>query len=319
MCKMALVLDRCLYPAVPVTFRKDGTIDYDALKKYAEWMDTQPITGIAVWAHTGRGLMLSEEDREKVYKVYRSALSSDKKIICGVGSRNFTSEEEFIADAKKMGEHAKALGADGILTYAPSFFRGKDNQDELIVKYHEALNSLGLDMVLFYLYEAAGGISYSLDVLRKLFALENAVAIKMATLDSVMTYQDVSNLIAKEFPNKALITGEDRMFGYTMMRGGRGALVGIGSAFTKLQKALIDAYYDQDYKAFVEITVLVDKLAEVTFIKPMEGYIERMLYICVLQGLVPESAAWDPYGPGVSEEERAAIREVVQELEGLGW
>ncbi|MFA6693327.1 MAG: dihydrodipicolinate synthase family protein, partial [Bacillota bacterium] len=168
-------------------------------------------------------------------------------------------------------------------------------------------------------YEAAGGITYSLDVLRELFALKNAVAIKMATLDSVMTYQDVSNLIAREFPEKILITGEDRMFGYTVMRGGKGALVGIGSAFTKMQKALIDAYYDGDFKKFVELTILVDKLAEVTFIKPMEGYIQRMLHVLVLQGLVPENAAYDPYGPGVSDIEKEAIKGVVKELEGLGW
>ncbi|MDD4263376.1 MAG: dihydrodipicolinate synthase family protein [Firmicutes bacterium] len=316
---MSLDFDRCLYPAVPVTFRKDGTIDFEALKGYAKWLDTQPITGIAVWAHTGRGLKLPSKDREQVYKVYREALSDDKKIICGVGASTYANEDEFIDDAKKMGEHAKSLGADGILAYAPSFFRSKENQDELIVKYHTALDSLGLDMVLFYLYEAAGGITYSLDVLRELFALKNAVAIKMATLDSVMTYQDVSNLIAREFPEKILITGEDRMFGYTVMRGGKGALVGIGSAFTKMQKALIDAYYDGDFKKFVELTILVDKLAEVTFIKPMEGYIQRMLHVLVLQGLVPENAAYDPYGPGVSDIEKEAIKEVVKELEGLGW
>mgnify|MGYP001236399434 FL=1 len=318
---MFLELERSLYPAVPVTFRKDGSIDYKAQASYAKWMDTQPITGVALWAHTGRGLLLSPSDREQVFNTWREALSKDKQIICGVGAKaeDATSNEDFVEKALEMGKHAKKLGADGILCYAPVYFRGKKDQDEWIVKYHTALDSLGLPMVLFYLYEAAGGITYSLDVLRELFALKNAVSIKMATLDSVMTYQDVANMLAKEFPDKVLITVEDRMFGYTIARGGKGALVGIGSAFCRMQKAMIDAYYDKDYKQFVELMLLVDKLAEVTFIQPMEGYIERMLHVLVAQGLVPKEASFDPYGPGVTDKERKAIEEVVKELEGLGW
>ena len=316
---MSLVLDRSLYPAVPVTFRQDGSIDWEAQKTYARWMATQPISGVALWAHTGRGLLLSSQDRKAVFQVWREALGTNKQIICGVGSRGADTAEGFTEAAYQMGIEAKTLGADGILCYAPVYFRGKENQDEWIVKYHSTLDKLGLPMVLFYLYEAAGGITYSLDVLRKLFTLENAVAIKMATLDSVMTYQDVSNLLQQEFPNKVLITGEDRMFGYTVARGAKGALVGIGSAFPALQKAMIDSYYDEDYKKFVQLMLLVDKLAEVTFTRPMEGYIERMLHVLVLQGLVPQEAAFDPYGPGVTSEEKEAIARVVQELEGAKW
>ncbi len=316
---MSLIYDNCLYPAVPVTFRKDGSIDYEAELAYAKWMNTQPITGVALWAHTGRGLHLLPAAREKILLLWREALDPEKKIICGAGGKGAKTGTEFIDQAYQMGLQAKELGADGLLCYAPVFFRGQANQDEWIVKYHSVLDSLDLPLVLFYLYESAGGISYSLDVLKQLFALKNAEAIKMATLDSVMTYQDIANLMAKEFPHKTLITGEDRMFGYTISRGAKGALVGIGSAFPALQKAMIDAFYEKDYEKFIRLTLLIDKLAEVTFTQPMEGYIARMLYVLVLQGLIPSEAAFDPYGPEITEKEKLSIKEVVQELEEAKW
>ena len=40
--------------------RRGGRLHEPALERYAEWMAGQPIGGVAVWAHTGRGLRLSE-------------------------------------------------------------------------------------------------------------------------------------------------------------------------------------------------------------------------------------------------------------------
>ena len=45
---------------------------------------------------------------------------------------------------------------------------------------------------------------------------------KMATLDSVMTYQDVSRQLRERHPEKLFITGEDRFLGYSLRRGARG-------------------------------------------------------------------------------------------------
>ena len=43
-------------------------------------------------------------------------------------------------------------------------------------------------MIAFYLYEAAGGVAYDDDTLRALLDLPEVIGIKVATLDSVMTF-----------------------------------------------------------------------------------------------------------------------------------
>ena len=50
-----------LIPAVPVLLHKDGVIHRDAQQKYCEHMAQQDIRGVAVWVHTGRGLLLSPD------------------------------------------------------------------------------------------------------------------------------------------------------------------------------------------------------------------------------------------------------------------
>ena len=56
-------LHNVLIPAVPVPFDAQGKIDAPAQERYARWMAQQPIEGVAVWAHTGRGRRLAETER----------------------------------------------------------------------------------------------------------------------------------------------------------------------------------------------------------------------------------------------------------------
>jgi 4-hydroxy-tetrahydrodipicolinate synthase len=295
-----------LIPAVPVTFREDQSVDYDALHKYAEYLVAQPIDGVAIWAHTGRGLHLTAEQRLEVGKLWRQHLKPGQILICGIGGDR--------GHRGAMGKDALKLGADAIMAYAPVMYRGLPNQDALVLEYHRELaNYPGLPLILFFLYEAAGGITYSLDLLGELLSLPQAVGIKMATLDSVMTYQDVANYIQKHHPDKVLITGEDRMFGYTLTRGAKSALVGLGSICPAWQRELLDSYADGRAEDFLQAMALVDALAEITFIPPMEGYIERLLFFLAEQGILSHNVVHDPYGPGVTELERAQITKFIRE------
>lgn len=301
--EIVLKLKYGLIPAVPTPFTRDGAIHVPSLERYAEWMSSQPVAGAAVWAHTGRGLMLSREQRELILKVWRKALSK-RLIIAGAGgSPKAESDNEYIQTAVEMARHAKSLGANALLSYAPVRFRNAYDQDKKIIEYHQKLASVGLPVILFYLYEAAGGISYSEDVLRHLLGIEQVIGIKIATLDSVMTYQDVSRVCQEAAPRKLIITGEDRFLGYSFMAGAEAALIGMGAAFTKLQYDFMQAYFNGNHTRFIELNSQIDLLAQATFIRPMEGYIARMSYLLVQQGIFGNDAWYDPWGPMIEPHE----------------
>ena len=81
---MTALVDRLewgLVPAVPVPFR-GSTMDREAQRGYARWMAGQPVAGVAVWAHTGRGPHLSAEDRKEVLEAWREAMP-DRVIVAG--------------------------------------------------------------------------------------------------------------------------------------------------------------------------------------------------------------------------------------------
>ena len=288
-----------LIPATPVMFDREHRFHERAHEAYVSYLTAQPIAGVAVWAHTGRGLLLDDETAERVLRQWREALPL-KPLIAGVGSRN---SQEATSATLAMAEAAGEYGADALLVYPPSWLKHEEQRDSLIVKHHEQLSKLGLPLVLFYLYEAAGGVRYTKTVLDELLTLPNVIGIKMATLDSVMTYQDVANHIQARHPDKLLITGEDRFLGYSLRRGAKAALIGMGAVCADLQAELIAAHVAGNAERFLELSDLVDQLAEVLFIDPMEGYIGRILYALAKLGVIPAEGANDPWGPALTTRE----------------
>jgi 4-hydroxy-tetrahydrodipicolinate synthase len=287
---MSSLVDRLeggLIPAVPVPFR-GSEIDAAAQRSYAAWMAAQPVAGVAVWAHTGRGPHLSGEQRRLVLETWREALS-DRVVVAG--ARDIT-----------MAIEARRGKADALLAFP---------QAADPVAYHQRLGR-ELPVIAFYLYGAAGGVDYDDETLHRILELPEVIGIKVATLDSVMTFQRIVAVL-REHPTKMLITGEDRFLVYSLLLGARAALIGMGSALPDLQADLIRARWAEDWSRFVTLSELSDRFGQVTFVHPMEGYIRRMLWAAAAEGAIPESSCDDPWGPPLPEEERRAVERMVRD------
>jgi len=321
-------LEHGLIPAVPVPHRADGSFDAAAQEAYAAWMATQEIAGVAAWAHTGRGLHLPEETAAGVLSSWRRALTGGRVLVAGAGARprirpghpgaRATPPADprgltdfVIRGTVAMASQARDLGADAILVYPPSLLAGLEDHDRRIVEVHAALADVGLPAIAFVLYEAAGGCRYSEAVLDGILALPHVVGIKVATLDSVITFQAIAARIPA---GKLLITGEDRFLGYSLMMGAKSALIGMGAALTGLQAALLAAHASGDAERFVRLSAACDRLGAATFRDPVDGYIRRMLWLLAVEGVIPREAAFDPWGPSVPEEQLAEVERVARDL-----
>jgi 4-hydroxy-tetrahydrodipicolinate synthase len=280
-------LDGGLIPAVPVPFR-GAELDSAAGRSYARWMAAQPIAGVAVWAHTGRGPHLSAAQRREVLDTWREALP-DRVLVAGVRDISMAIE-------------ARRGKADAMLAFP---------QADDPVGYHQRL-SRELPVIAFYLYEAAGGVDYDDATLHHILELPEVIGIKVATLDSVMTFQRIAAVL-RDHPSKLLITGEDRFLGYSLMLGARSALIGMGAALPDLQADLLKAAIAEGWPRFVTLSELCDRFAQTTFIEPMEGYIRRMLWAAAAEGALPPESCDDPWGPSLPSGEREAVERLVRD------
>ncbi|MEO7986025.1 MAG: dihydrodipicolinate synthase family protein [Gemmatimonadales bacterium] len=274
-----------LVPAVPVPFR-GSAIDVAAQAEYARWMSRQPVAGIAVWSHSGRGPHLTPDQRHVVLESWREAMPAT---VIVAGAHDITTAIE-----------ARRARADALLVFP---------QKHDPVAHHRRL-SRELPGIAFYLYDEAGGVAYDDETLHAILDLPEIVGIKVATLDSVMTFQRIAALM-RSHPGKLLITGEDRFLGYSLMLGARAALVGMGAALPDLQAELLKTCAEENWEAFMRLSALCDAFAQVTFVEPMGGYIRRMLWAAAADGALPAHACDDPWGPDLPLAERHAVDRMV--------
>jgi 4-hydroxy-tetrahydrodipicolinate synthase len=263
-------------------------MDAAAQRGYAAWMAAQPVAGVAVWAHTGRGPHLGADVRREVLDTWREALP-DRVVVAGARDIGMAIE-------------ARRGKADALLAFP---------QQNDPVGYHQRL-SRELPVIAFYLYEAAGGVAYDDRTLDAILELPNVVGLKVATLDSVMTFQRIAGIM-RQHPSKLLITGEDRFLGYSLLLGARAALIGMGAALTDVQADLMKAHAAEDWSRFVTLSELCDRFAQVTFVHPIEGYIRRMLWAAAADGALPAEACDDPWGPPLTDDERTVVERLVRD------
>jgi 4-hydroxy-tetrahydrodipicolinate synthase len=319
-------LDGTLIPAVPVPRRASGHVHAEAQNAYAAWMAKQPIGGVAVWAHTGRGLHLDTHAREEVLASWRAALPPPAVIVAGCGVPR-TDESlpaaahartvEVIRRTQAMADDARQGGADALLVHPPRQLAGLSDANARVLALHDALAGVGLPIIAFVLYRRASGLEYDNPLIDGLLSLPHVVGVKLATLDSVMRFQAVADRLASRHPDRLLITGEDRFLGYSLMIGARCALIGMAAARTAMQAALVRAAIANDAPALLRLTRACDRFAAATFTNPMEGYVRRMLWALAEDRIIPEDACHDPEGPELDPIERARVISAMRTVDSL--
>ncbi|MEU6998675.1 dihydrodipicolinate synthase family protein [Nonomuraea sp. NPDC046570] len=254
-------------PATPMT--ATGEVDLDLLSRYFAGLVADGADGLAVLAHTGRGPFLPPETRAAVIE---RAVALGVPVIAGVGG-----------SAVEEAQVAAELGADGVLVFPAEGDR---------VAGHEAVwEAAGLPMIAFDLYTMPCPPA----VLRKIVDHPGVAGLKTALLADAMGCQETIAITRQA--GKLAITGEDRMFGPSLLWGAEAALVGIAAAAVEVTKDVLRAFAGSDLRRFDQASARLDRLAEQTFTAPMEGYVQRMLWVAADEGRIPESHAFDLYGP----------------------
>lgn len=278
-----------LIAAAATPMNAAGEIDFTVVRDYFAALMERGADGLAVAVHTGRGDLLDPLTRRTLVEIAREV---SPFVVTGV------TEAADSADARSWPRIATDAGADALL-----LFRASDSgPEQTLARCDELWEQTGLPLIAFDLYTRP----YPADHLRRLLQHPAVAAFKPARLRDAVACQEGIALATDA--GRTVVTGEDRMFGPSLMWGAQGALVGITAACVEASAAVVRAHRDGDATAFLHASRALDSLAEVTFRPPWDGYVQRMLWIAADEGLVPADMAVDPLRPAdLSDDERAGV------------
>ncbi|EMR73692.1 dihydrodipicolinate synthase/N-acetylneuraminate lyase [Thaumarchaeota archaeon SCGC AB-539-E09] len=301
---------RGLIPAVITPMNDDLEIDVEAFDSYLRWIVDQGVAGIAVNVDTGEGPTLTSEERVIILEIARERLKS-KVLVAGLTA---ASTKQAVEEA----ERAKGAGADVMLVFPNTAFRGNPSNPEAIMDYHSRIaDGANIDVMLFQLQDALGGVELGEESLRSLASLERVVAIKEATFD-FSKYKGALNLF-RELEEEtgreiAFLTGNDNFIFESFLWGCDGALIGAGAQDTARISGCYRACLEEDWEKAIELARGFQPLVDAVFAPPVRSYRARTKACLYLQGVIPGKAVRPPLVE-VKESELEPLREVLRTAE----
>jgi 4-hydroxy-tetrahydrodipicolinate synthase len=299
---MTLDLDG-LIPATVLPMTADHRIDEPALRSYIAWVAEQGPVALAINVDTGEGPHLTHDEKVRVIRIVREV--TDLPIVAGLAG---PSTEAAVRQATEF----RDVGANGLLVFPIPAYLSEPLNPDVPVRYHEAIATVGLPMILFQLQPALGGVNFDTETLRRMAAVEGVVAIKEASFDA-RRFIDIVQLV-RELPRPiTILTGNDNFILESFMLGATGALIGFGAVMTREQVDMIRAWQDGRIDEAQALGRRVQRLADVVFARPVGDYRVRLKECLHLLGVLEHTHVRPPLLP-ITAEERERLAAVLEEV-----
>ena len=182
--------------AMVTPFGKDGAVDYGRLADFVDWQCESGVEGLCPVGTTGESPTLDHAEHHKVIEETIKYAKGRVKIIAGTGANSTAEAVSLTRAAIAMG------GADACLQVTPYY--NKPNPEGLY-RHFMTIADLGLPVVL-YNVPGRSGREIPLDVVERLAAHQNVIAIK----EAAGSVERVSAIKAR-CPGLTVLSGDDSL------------------------------------------------------------------------------------------------------------
>tara|TARA_R110002073_G_scaffold8207_7_gene45911 strand:- start:22654 stop:23532 length:879 start_codon:yes stop_codon:yes gene_type:complete len=226
--------------ALVTPFNKDGSVDFEALKKLVEFNIDNGIDYLVINGTTGESATITQEEKQKIIEVIAVTNRNRLPLVLGVGGNNTLSVVSEL-------QTADLTHIDAILSVAPYY--SKPTQ-EGIYQHFKAIALVSPKPII--LYNVPGRTSKNMEpstTLRLAREFENVIAVKEAGNN----LQQYLELIKNKPEDFLIISGDDDLALSAVLAGGSGVISVIGQAFPKEFSSLINLGLEGENKEAYQI------------------------------------------------------------------
>lgn len=291
---------RGIFPAIPVSFNEDYSINEADFRRYLNWIADQGVDGLVCNGHTGEVNSLTREERARVIEICVDEVGDRLPIITGISAEGSLEAAEHARDAEKA-------GAKGILLMPPHQWLRFGFKPETPVRYFKQVADAVDISIIVHLYPSWTKAFYPVETRLAMAEIPNVIAIKDGTREMARYQSDVYKL-REERPDIAILTCHDEYLLLSMIVGVDGALVGFGSLVPELITGLWKAVQADDLKAARGFEERIFPLKKAVYgMGEPSGDAHARLKEALVQRGVLQSAIARPPVPDLSKEEKGAI------------
>ncbi|WP_321389829.1 4-hydroxy-tetrahydrodipicolinate synthase [uncultured Desulfuromusa sp.] len=211
--------------AIITPFDAQGNFDEENYRQLIEFQIENGTDVIVPCGTTGESATLNYAEHDQVIKACIEQVNKRVPILAGTGS-NAT------AEAIAISQHAKEMGADGVLLVAPYY--NKPSQEGLYQNFKAIAENVALPQVL-YNVPGRTGVNMVADTTVRLAQISNIVAIKEASGDVTQA----SEIIARAGDKIDVFSGDDFLTLPLMACGAKGVISVTANIMPKEVKSMV--------------------------------------------------------------------------------
>ncbi len=281
---------RGLNPAPVTPFNRDGSVDYDAIKRLGSWLASfEDVKSLTVLGHAGEGTFLTELEQMKVIEAFVDSVNDEIPIVAGITREGTQVAAEECKRAVEAGARVGLMyPSHGWLRFG---YQKGAPQDKYRISYEES----GLPLILFQ-YPDVTKCTYDLETQLDIAAQPGVFAMKNG-VRNMKRWDTEIPVVRAERPELQILSCHDEYLLHTMFDVD-GLLVGYGNVAPELLIDLIKAGKAKDYPA---ARAIHDKLLPVTKTvyhrgSHMEGTV-ALKHALVARGILEHATVRSPLLP----------------------
>ena len=219
--------------ALVTPFKKDMSIDFDALRKLVQLQILGGTNFLVVQGTTGESPTLSQEEKMEILKTVIDENSGKLKVVYGLGGNNTHALGELL---KSFSFNSKV---DGILSVSPYYNKPTQNG---IIEHFKYISSCTELPIILYNVPSRTGSNILAQTTLALAEIPNIVAIKEASgnMDQIM------EIIRLRKPDFGVISGDDAITMPLIAAGADGVISVVANAFPEKFSKMVHASINGD-------------------------------------------------------------------------
>jgi 4-hydroxy-tetrahydrodipicolinate synthase len=281
--------------ALVTPMQTNGDIDVDSLKRLVEFQITNGVQGLVPCGTTGESATLSHPEHHHVMDIVAEQANGRVPIIVGAGS-NSTRE------AISLTQHARAIGADAVLSVAPYY--NKPTQQGFIEHYKAIADAVDIPI---FAYNVPGrtGSNINAETTLRLAEISGIAGIKEAS-GNIPQMMEIVRHRPKSF---VVLSGDDALTLPMMALGADGVISVVANEVPLIFSQMVQLCREGDFVNAREIHERLLDLMNLNFIESNPIPTKTAL---AMMGIIKESFRL-PLTP-MSLEHKFQLRRALEEL-----
>ena len=250
--------------ALITPFKKDGSVDFDALERLVEYQIENGTDYLVILGTTAETPTLTEEEKDEIARVVIAKTNKRLPIVMGIGGNNTRTVVEKI-------KSTDLSQVDAVLSVVPYY--NKPSQEGIYQQYKAIAQATSTPIVLYNVPGRTGVNMKAETILRLANEFPNIVGIKEASGN----FAQIDEIIKNKPNHFMVISGDDGITFPLITLGAVGVISVIGNAFPREFSRMVRLAMRGDLAGAREIHYRFTELMELLFVDGNPAGVKSML------------------------------------------